>query len=237
MISAWVVPLLAGIIGGFFAARVWGQWVASRRASQLAWAIGLTMYALASLIDAIVVESGWSIPLYRTFFFLAAANVGVLGLGTVLLADRWWGRAFSYVILALICVAAVGQLSIPLTLDTPVTIDGTTQPLAAWGTELGAKAVPFPNPGRVAFLTLNIVGGLALIGGALLSWWRTRQRGVLLIGVGAMLPFAGGSISTLFAFDIRAILQLLGIAVMFLGFLRAREAPRPVAPLVPDGGA
>lgn len=235
MATAWVFPLLAGLVSALFAARVWGQWSERRRPHQLAWAAGLTMYAAASLVDAYVAESGWSVPLYRAYFTLASANVGFLGLGTVFLTRPGaWGRLFTAFVLAALAVAALGQLAVPLDAATPVTVqheDGTseTRALADWGTEVGAKPIPMPNPGRIAFLLLNVVGGLALIGGALLSWWRTRRAGVLLIGAGAMLPFLGGSMSTLFDVDLRTLFQFLGIVVMFVGFLRGQEA-RPRAP-------
>src|SRR5581483_10576273 len=77
-------------------------------------------------------------------------------------------------------------------------------------------------------------GGLALIVGALWSWWRTRRAGVLLIGLGAMLPFAGGSLSDLLHADVRVLLQLLGIVVMFAGFLQGREVPSRAAVAVPE---
>ena len=223
---AWLVPFLAGVIGALFAAKVWGQWSVRRRPHQLAWALGLTMYALATLVDAYVAVAGWNVPVYRAFFALAAGNVGFLGLGTILLSRAGvWTRVFAAFVVGGFALAALGQLAVPLDASMPVTIEGETRPLSAWGSDLGAKPIPFPNPGRIAFLALNIVGGLALIGGALLSWWQTRRVGVLLIGVGAMFPFLGGTLSTMLDVDVRPLMQFLGIAVMFLGYLRSRETP------------
>lgn len=233
--AAWVLPFLAGVVGAAFAANVWGQWSVRRRPHQLAWALGLTMYALASLVDALALVSGWNVPLYRAFFVLAAGNVGLLGLGTMLLARAGpSARAMMLFVVLGIAVAALAQFATPLTAQTPVCIgaDGCV-PLREAGADVGAKPVPFSNPARWAFLLLNVLGGLALIGGALLSWWRTRRAGVLLIGVGAMVPFLGGSLSTLLALELRTLAQLVGIALMFAGYLRGREvapaaAPRPV---------
>jgi hypothetical protein len=213
MASGWVVPLLAGIVAAVFAAKVWGQWSLRRRPHQLAWAIGLSLYAIATLLDAYAAAEGWSVAVYRAFFAVAASNVGFLGLGTILLTRSGaWGRIFALFVAAGALLAAVGQFAIPL---EAAQLDGT------------ARHVPFPQPARWAFLLLNVVGGLALIGGAALSWWQTRRAGVLLIGVGAMLPFLGGSISTLFALDLRVLMQFLGIVVMFLGYLRGRETLPP----------
>jgi hypothetical protein len=207
---AWVVPFFAGVVAGLFASKVWGQWSVRRRPHQLAWASGLTLYATATLVDAYVAVEGWSIPVYRLFFAVAAANVGLLGLGTILLTrSGHWGRGFAVIVIVGTLVAAMGQFAVPL---EGVALDGT------------AKHIPFPQPARIAFLVLNIVGGLALIGGAVLSWWQTRQLGVLLIGAGALLPFLGGSLSSIDVIDMRVLLQFLGIGVMFLGYLRGREA-------------
>ena len=222
MATGWVVPLLAGAIAALFAARVWGQWSVRRRPHQLAWAAGLTLYAIATFIDAYVAEEGWNIPAYRLFFFVAAANVGLLGLGTILLVrSGTWGRVFAILVVAGALVAGLGQFAVPL---DGVALDGT------------AKHIPFPQPARIAFLVLNIVGGLALIGGAVLSWWKTRQAGVLLIGAGALLPFAGGSLSTVHVVDMRVVLQFLGIVVMFVGYLRSQEARPPVLAQAPAEG-
>lgn len=229
MALGWIVSFLAGAIAALFAAKVWGQWSVRRRPHQLAWATGLTLYSAAALVDAWVAAEGWTVTSYRLFFALAAANVGFLGLGTVLLSRTGWaGRLFAAFVIGGAVIAAVGQLAVPLSMDKPVGLcvedmDGDCKRLRDWDNELGAKAIPWSSPARWAFLLLNVVGGLALIGGAILSWWQTRALGVLLIGAGAMLPFLGGSLSTLFAIDLRVLMQFLGIAVMFLGYLRGQE--------------
>ena len=216
MASAWVVSLLAGLVGAAFAATVAAQYARAHRPYQLAWAAGLAAYAGAALLEAAGVGIGWTPLLYRLYFPLAAGTVGLLGLGTVLLVlPRRVALGSTLLVLALIAIAALAPLAQPLPDALPP--------------DVGAKAVPFPNPGRFAFLVLNVAGGLALIVGALWSWWTTRRAGVLLIGVGAMAPFLGGTLSTLSAFDLRALLQFIGIAVMFAGYLQGRES-RPSEP-------
>lgn len=222
---AWQLPLLAAVIGYAFAATVWAQWLYRRRPSQLAWALGLTAYAGASAIDAYVTANPWNAPLYRLYFLLAAGNVGLLGLGTIfLVAPPRIRQPATLAVAAALLIALFAPWALPLGPDTLVAIDGEPTRLADAGTDLGGKAIPFSNPGRIAFLLLNVVGGLALIGGALWSWRTTRRAGVLLIGLGALLPFLGGSASTLGGLDVRILTQLLGIAVMFAGFLQGREA-------------
>ena len=213
MTSGWVVPLLAGVVAVAFAARVWGEWSVRRKWHQLAWAAGLSLYAIATFADAYAATRGWSEPAYRIFFAAAGANVGFLGLGTVLLLRaRVAARIFAAFVVLASLSAAAGQFAVPL---DGAALDGT------------AEHIPFPQPARIAFLLLNIVGGLALIVGAVVSWWQTRRMGVLLIGVGALFPFLGGSLSTLTALDLRVLFQFLGIVVMFVGYLRGRDALPP----------
>src|SRR5687767_4924422 len=99
------------MVAGLFAARVWGQWSARRGPHQLAWAAGLTAYAAAGLIEAYVSTRPWTLGLYRLYFPLAALNVGLLGLGTVLLSRR---DAWTALFAALLGLAAVFAILGPL---------------------------------------------------------------------------------------------------------------------------
>lgn len=229
------IPALAGVVSAAFAALVAKQFLERRRPHQLAWTVGLGAYSIASVIEAFVAANAWTVGLYRVYFPLAAGLVGFLGAGTIyLLGKPRVGHAFAGVVLGLFLVMALGQFAVPLTAESPVTMDGDTRPLREWGTDLGAKAVPFPSVARVASLVLNIGGGLALIVGALWSYWQTRAAGVLLIGLGAMLPFTGGSLSTLGVVDARVVAQFAGIVVMFAGYLAGSAAKRRTRP---DGAA
>lgn len=225
--ASWPLPLLAAAVGAAFAVTVWAQWLYRRRPHQLSWALGLSAYAGAAAIEAYASAAPWNAGLYRAYFVLAATNVGLLGLGTLLLvAPPRLGRACALGVAALALISLFAPWEIPLAPDTPIDIGGDMVRFADAGTDLGGKAIPFTNPGRIAFLLLNVLGGLALIGGALLSWRRARRPGVLLIGAGALLPFAGGSASTLAGLDARVLLQLLGIVVMFGGYLLNESTAR-----------
>jgi hypothetical protein len=78
----------------------------------------------------------------------------------------------------------------------------------------------------------NTFGTFALVGGAIYSafiFWRKRilpQRVAanILIAVGALLPAAGGiHISTGGNLNLFFILELAGVVIMFIGFLRTKE--------------
>lgn len=223
MAASWFVPLIAGLLSLAFAGMVGAQFVARRRPHQLAWTLGLAAFATASLLDAWVVANGWNVPVYWTYLVLASGNVGLLGLGTMyLLRQKRLANGF----------AAYVVISIAILVLAPALV--AEPDLSTAGAEVGLAAVPRAGFGIVAvlsFIFLSSIGGTALIGGALWSWWQTRNAGVLLIGLGALLVAMGGTVAGFIklgtAADVRLLTQLAGISVMFAGFLRSRETTPP----------
>jgi hypothetical protein len=74
---------------------------------------------------------------------------------------------------------------------------------------------------RVYAIVLNSVGGLALIGGALLSfvWDRSRSYNLFIV-VGGMLPMLGGSMLGFLNYpDAFFEFELGGTVFLFLGFV------------------
>ncbi|HVL47727.1 MAG TPA: hypothetical protein VM889_04135 [Candidatus Thermoplasmatota archaeon] len=227
MAATPVLPLLAALVSGLFAAHVWRQYARRRKVHQLAWGLGLSLFALASVLEAAVIASGWTVALYRVYFPVSASLVGLLGIGTLArVGQPAVTRSAIGIFLALTALAALGQFTVPLEASTVVGAGDDARPLSEWDADLGAKAIAFPQPARVASLLLNVLGGLALIAGALWSAWKLRAWGLLLIGVGAMFPFLGGSLSTLGIADARTLAQLAGIIVMFAGYLAGEAAGR-----------
>ena len=82
-------------------------------------------------------------------------------------------------------------------------------------------------------ILLNIYGTLALIGGALYSaviFWRkhilrNRMWGNILIALGAMAPAMAGSFVTLGLPDLLYFSELVGVVVMYIGFLKSTAQP------------
>ncbi|HLE97692.1 MAG TPA: hypothetical protein VI997_10015 [Candidatus Thermoplasmatota archaeon] len=220
----------AAVVAASFALVLLARFASTSRASEGAWALGLALYAFAAAAESEAAVSGWSALLYRAYFPAAALLVACLGVGTVALLGRASTTRVAVAVAALLgAVAAVGPWTIPL-----------DDAALAGGSDLGADAVPFPHPSRIAFLVLNVAGGLALVGGAAVSWWRAGgwaarlppapadarrgagRHGLLFIALGALLPFAGGALSTLQVAEGRVLLQLAGVSVMFVGYLVGR---------------
>ena len=76
----------------------------------------------------------------------------------------------------------------------------------------------------------SVPGSLALIGIALYSFWRTRLVFNLWIAAGAIAAAASGSLATLGVTWALYLGELIGIALMFWGFLSSREPAPARAP-------
>lgn len=217
MIAEAAGAALAAVLAATFAAVV----LQRRRAPDLLWGAGLVLYALAAGLEALASAAGWSPAGYVAYLVSAGLTVGLLGLGTVaLVASPSATRVGVGLVVLLGFVLALGLV------DTQLAVAG-----APW--DVGADLVPFPHPSRVAFLLLNALGGLALVGGALATGWRARRPGVLLIGAGALLPFLGGTLGALDVAAVRVAFQLAGVALMFAGYLYGRAAG-PARAAVPE---
>lgn len=84
-----VLPLASSLLSFIFAILVFDQWLRRRRPYQLIWALGMLWYGLAAGAEVLGSASGWSEPLYKTWYLTGAIWVaGWLGLGTALLLGR-----------------------------------------------------------------------------------------------------------------------------------------------------
>ena len=213
-----VIPLLTSIISFIFAVTVLDQFFARRRPYQLVWAIGLFMYFISAGAEFWTQAWGLNLTVYRLWYLIGAVFVAAyLGMGTLYLLMR---RRSAHIIMAVLLVmslyAAVRVFTVSIDLSVL--------------TGLSGKAMPM----NVRLLTpfFNIFGTLALVGGALYSAWVFWRRRILphrvlsntLIAVGAILPAFGGTLMR-FGGSITAfyLLELAGIIIIFIGFLRSRE--------------
>lgn len=230
------VPALASAISFLFAAAVLQQYLARRRPYQLVWGLGLLFWGLGTGAEAAVQVGGLREAPYRLWYLMGAVYTAAwLGMGTVyLLAPRRAAHAV-FLILALASAGALGQLlSAPLDLAP---LEGKDL--------LTGEALPQ----RVRLMTpfFNAFGTLALAGGALWSafvYWRRRvmpRRAAsnVLIAIGAFLPAIGGSLARSGSPGFLYLSELLGVVVLFLGFLLSREvfASYRLAPLRQRRGA
>ncbi len=217
------MSLASAAISAVFAFLVLHQWLARRKAYQLAWTAGLFMFAIAAFTQFLAETYGWTDPVYRVYYFLAAPLVAVLGVGSAFLANRRLGIALSLYTIVLSAAFAW------------VVFTASVNPAAL------KEAIPagtgFAPSVRIWSPLFTVPGSLALIGIALISYWRTRFSFNLWIAAGAIVVAGSGSLATFGVTWLLYLGELLGIALMFWGFLASREpakAPRPTAEQVPS---
>jgi hypothetical protein len=208
-----VLPLITALVSGAFAVAVALQYTKKRRPSQLAWAIGLVLFAVAAFMGFLARSGGATEVEYRLFYlFGAIANVAWLALGTVFIVAPRYGRAALAAVLALCAVAAYAVFASPV--DIAVAIDT-------------GKGFPDGSLPRILAAIGSGVGSFVLIGGALWSAWvffRRRNQGRralanTIIAVGVFIVAAGGTVAFTGASGILELTNLAGISVMFVGFL------------------
>ena len=210
-----MLPLVTTFVSGAFALAVALKYVRKRRPSHLAWALGLLLFAIAAFNGFLARSSGATDVEYRLFYlFGAIANVAWLALGTVFIVAPRYGRAALAAVLALTAVAVYAVFTTPV--DIAVAVDT-------------GKGFPDGSLPRVLAAIGSGLGSLVLIGGALWSAWvflRRRDQGRralanVIIAVGVFIAAAGGTVAFTGASGILELTNLIGVSVMFVGFLLA----------------
>jgi len=204
--------LLTTIVTLSFAASVFRQYSSRKKIYQFIWGTGLLIFSLTTLFEFVSEIYGWNVLMYKAYYVSIASLVAILGLGTAYLFSRRAGRYLSVYFALVIAVLII------LTLNADIDSEKLKQGVA------GGSAMP--SHVRVISPFLTIPGSVALIGGALYSWYLTGRSYNLFIAAGALLVASGGSLSR-FGLDWALyLLELLGAAVMYIGFIKSEEERR-----------
>jgi phosphoglycerol transferase MdoB-like AlkP superfamily enzyme len=226
--AMWVLPLGAAIVALVFSGLLGRQWLARRRPFQAAWLVALLMYAAASFALFLGVADGWSVGEFRVYWaFGAILNVPWLALGEgYLLVRRRWVMAAALVGLVFLTAFVVAQIR-----SAPIRDAGALASDLPLGREVFGDG---STPHRLAQWVAYPAYGL-LLAGCIWSAWRMRGDaglrdrfvGTVLIAVGATVVAVGSGVGAgLDVVPVFTVGLVVGIAVMFWGFLRAS---RPVA--------
>jgi hypothetical protein len=222
----WAFPLVAGVVALAFAGLVSRQFAARRRPYLLVWAIALLMYAVASAMVSIGALSGWTRLEFQVYWMLGAVlNVPFLAAGELQLLVR--NRTVH---------AALYLLLVFLTAYAFATVRGASYDAQSLAERLPSGKHVFGDGTAAHRLPqlISIPSYLVLVAGALWSAWRLRGRpelkdrfvGTLLIVVGAtVIAGFGSAFSALGNLPFFSIALLVGISIMFWGFLRASRQP------------
>lgn len=206
--------ILATAVSAVFALAVWLQYRRKRQPYQLAWSIGLAMFAIASAAG-VAARSGAPTETEYRFFYLFGAilNVAWLAVGTLyLMVRRPVADAVMLLVVFFSLFSAVAVFSSAVDLT------------AALDTGRGFHDAPLP---RILAGLGSGLGSIVLFGGALRSAWvflRRRRNGRraianIVIAVGVLIVAAGGTATFTGASGLVDITNLVGVSVMFAGFL------------------
>jgi hypothetical protein len=227
---------MTAVLGFVFTWLVFKQWLDRRKPHQLAWTVGLLMYAVAALMEAVSEYVGvWNPIVYRFYIVLAASMVGYLGLGSYyLLAKKKTGpHIYLGMLLGWEIVFLWGVFNTPLRLEKLV--PGITVGGQALGT-----AGSFP---RIMSLPFNITGTIFLLGGALISVYRfARKREFayrmwanVLIALGTICIAAAGSMARAGVSIGLYPAEMVASAILLAGFLMAGTLDKGVKESVAAG--
>jgi hypothetical protein len=222
-------PLAAALIAFWFAFQLGRRFVARRRPHEGVWTVALAMFGVASLAMFYGVLDRWSTGEFRVFWlFGAVLNVPFLFAGELyLLAPR---RA-AHSLLAIL--VAGGVYSGLVIWGATVHVGFLSNSLPLGKDVFGDNSAPY----RLAQF-FSWPAYLLLLGGLVWSAskmgkqpaLRDRTAGTLGIALGATIVAIGSGVGAGFhVVPLFSISLALGVAVMYLGFVRATRtaSPRP----------
>ncbi len=231
----------ATLIALAFGLSTWDRWLRRRRPHELAWTISLLLFAIGAGSLWWAESRGWSLLSFRLFFLTGAVlNVPWLALGTVyLLLGPRIGRVTRSWVVALSAFAIGAVLTAPT--KTQIVSD-----------EFPTAKEVFGVAPRVLAAVGSAVPALFIIGGAIWSAIQLLRSqipvmssqarrtvsspkrlviGNLLIATGTLILSASGTMSGRLGKDRSfAVTLLVGISVLFVGFLVATPKGQATIP-------
>lgn len=192
---------------------------------QLIWSVSLFLFFVTTLLEFLAgyfyhnIEGslGWSPLMYKLYYVLTPPMVALMGTGSLyLLTHKPYGKYMLwYTVILSIPLFILGlSANVGRALIEAVNKVG--------GTEIAGAAMP--SYVRIFSPLMTIPGGIFLIAGAIYSYWLDRSRKYnLLVAIGGLFPFIGGLRARFGAYEAFYFLELLGIVILFLGFLLSWE--------------
>jgi hypothetical protein len=214
----------AGVAATFFVTDLWRDYARKPRPHVAAYAVGMTLFAVATWCLFIGLAVGWSGPVYRAFFLLGGVlNIPCLALGSMfLVVGKKSGHVMTLAIGAIAAISTTLVVTVPFEHALPE--GGIPHDMFASG--FGPRL--FAIIGGAAGSTILVV--LALV--SLVRFWNRDRaivwgNGLIVIGVfaaawggtGLALGEAGG-----FAFSL-----LLAVSFIWAGY-RVASGRRHMAP-------
>ncbi len=224
------IPILSTLVSFAFAVAVLNRYRVRKGTHLLLWGIGLILYGLGTLSEVILGFTFNALVLKIWYLSGAMLTAAWLGQGTIFLLVRRSGVATGLATL----LAVLSLASLVLILAAPVSgaaaAYDVSQPISGQYKEILSRN------GAIIALTifLNLYGTVGLVGGALYSaylFWRKRvlayrMWGNFLIAAGALMPAMAGSFIKAGLVDWLYLSELIGVVLMYIGFLWATVRPQ-----------
>jgi hypothetical protein len=224
-----LIPFLSTLVTFAFAAMVFRRYLVKHGPHLLLWSIGLLWFGIGTLSEVILAATFNGLVLKLWYLSGAMLTAAWLGQGTIHLLVRKRGVALALTgLLAVVSLAAV-----ILVMTAPLSSAAASYQVSV---AISSQYKDFltRNGATIALtILLNIYGTLALVGGAIYSvilFWRkhvlrNRMIGNLLIAAGALAPAMAGSFVRLGLVDALYLSELIGVLLLYIGFLQATAAP------------
>ena len=223
------IPFLSTLVTFAFVVAVFRRYLLRRGPHLLMWTIGLLWYGLGTLAEVILGLTFSGLVLKLWYLSGAMLTAAWLGQGTVHLLIRRRGVAWTLTGI----LTAVSLLAATLILLAPLT-PGAASYSVTQAISSQYKGI-LTRGGLTIALTilLNLYGTIMLVGGAIYSayiFWRkrvlfNRMIGNVLIAAGALAPAMAGSFVKLGLADVLYLSELVGVILMYIGFLQATTVP------------
>jgi hypothetical protein len=223
------LPYISTLVTFAFAAAVFLRYLRRRGPHLLLWTIGLIFYGIGTLSEVVLAFTFSGLVLKLWYLSGAMLTAAWLGQGTVhlLVRKRGVAKTMTWILTAVSLFSAFLILTAPLT--STAAAYNISQPISSQYKDIltrGALTI-------LLTILLNIYGTILLVGGAAYSaiiFWRkrllfNRMIGNILIAAGAMAPAIGGSFIKMGLPDLLYLSELIGVVVMYVGFLRATATP------------
>jgi hypothetical protein len=223
------LPFISTLVTFAFATAVFIRYLRRRGPHLLIWTIGLVFYGLGTLAEVLLAFFFSGLVLKLWYLSGAMLTAAWLGQGSVHLLVRKRGVAWTLTGI----LAAISLLAATLVLFAQLTPEASSYDVSQ-AISSQYKDILTRGGATIALtIILNIYGTLTLVGGAIYSaviFFRkhvlvNRMIGNVLIAVGAMAPAMAGSFVKMGLVDGLYLSELVGVVLMYIGFIQATTAP------------
>jgi hypothetical protein len=224
------ISIVSTILAFIFAATIFTRYRYKKTKHTLFWGFGLLFFGLGTLSE--VVLSFTYSPFWLKLWYLTGAMLSAawLGQGTIFLLVRKPGiaKSLAYGLIVLSILSLLLLAIAPMT-ASPASYITSSPASGQYKNFMDRQQSPVYIGILVLTILLNMFGAVALVGGALYSayiFWRkkilfNRMLGNILIAAGGMVLAMAGSFVRMGLVDWLYLSELIGLVLIYAGYLVA----------------